>query len=260
MISIVHESGYTSGCGGMNEFDPELLKVHLELAHKHLPGPDYYEILATIHDALRPKTYVEIGIRDGDSVRCSRQETLCIGIDPAPRCPEGAIPNCRIFSKTSDAFFEEDDLHGLLNGQAMDLAFIDGLHLWEQALRDFINVERFCHKGSLILLHDCIPLDKVTSDRVRTTHFYSGDVWKLTLCLRRERPDLKMVTVPTFPTGLTLVYNTSKTDGRLNDQFESLVERYTPMQYQDYVLFRDEMPPQIDNSRQSVAAWLMDAS
>ena len=36
----------------------------------------------------------------------------------------------------------------------MDLAFIDGLHLFEFSLRDFMNVEKLAHPGSVVVFDD----------------------------------------------------------------------------------------------------------
>jgi Methyltransferase domain len=41
------------------------------------------------------------------------------------------------------------------------MAFIDGLHHFEQVLRDFINVEKRATSEGLIVIHDCIPFDEV---------------------------------------------------------------------------------------------------
>ena len=35
-------------------------------------GPDYYEVLERIHSLLKPRTYVEIGVRQGHSFRLAR--------------------------------------------------------------------------------------------------------------------------------------------------------------------------------------------
>jgi hypothetical protein len=91
-----------------------------------------------------------------------------------------------------------------LFGGPIELAFIDGLHRFEQVLRDFINVERHSTAGTVVLLHDCLPLDGETASREHTTDFYFGDVWKAALVLRRLRPALEMITVRTAPTGLCL--------------------------------------------------------
>jgi hypothetical protein len=38
------------------------------LAYVKLPGPNYLATLRALHMALQPKLYVEIGVRDGDSL------------------------------------------------------------------------------------------------------------------------------------------------------------------------------------------------
>ena len=54
-----------------------------------------------------------------------------------------------------------------LGGKTLDLAFIDGMHHFEFALRDFINVEKYCSADSIILIHDVYPID-ATERRSRT--------------------------------------------------------------------------------------------
>ena len=167
-------------------------------------------MLKWIHDFLKPANYVEIGIKRGVSLDQARRDTpRIIGIDPTPsvlpviaRKPH--VANAQIYELTSDEFFERYDLTELLGGPVV-LAFIDGLHLFEQVLRDFANLEKHSDDRTVILLHDCIPFNAETATRERTTDFYSGDVWKAPLALRRHRPDLEMVTVRTAPTGLCLV-------------------------------------------------------
>ena len=60
---------------------------------------------------------------------------------------------------TSDEFFSTHDLREELGGSPVDLSFIDGLHLFEFALRDFINLERAGTEQSMIVLHDTDPPD-----------------------------------------------------------------------------------------------------
>ena len=171
---------------------------HDEAAARRFPGPDYHEVLRWIHEALKPAAYVEIGILGGGTLKLALPETVVAGIDPAVRGP-------RVFSCTSNDFFSRHNLREVLAGKDLAFAFIDGLHLFEQALADFANLERYAAPGAIIALHDTIPLDRETSARRRTTEFHTGDVWKTVACLRRHRPDLDMVTVETAPTGLTLM-------------------------------------------------------
>ena len=184
-------------------FDEELRDQHIAESRARLPGPSYYHVLMWIHAALRPSSYLEIGIRKGMSLGAVQEGTACVGVDPEPLL-EREFPNTRVFPVTSDEFFANEDI-GELFGGPLDLAFIDGLHLFEQVIRDFINVERNASPHTVVLLHDSLPLDEVTAGRERVTDFYSGDVWKAVLAIRRLRPELEMATVPAAPTGLTLV-------------------------------------------------------
>ena len=251
-------------------FDDELLNEHLLLADRRLPGPDYYAVLRWIHETLAPSNYIEIGIRKGESLLLASPKTICIGIDPAPDIQEPLPTKTRVFSMTSDAFFNQetrvpqvsrlsrlgDFLPGLLRAPTFDLAFIDGLHLFEQALRDFINLEKFASPQSIVMLHDCLPLDAVTSDRTRTTHFYSGDVWKLTMCLKVHRPDLKMTMIRTGPTGLCLVSNLDAQSNTLDSNYEQYVREFLALGFADYERRQHEMPDSVGNTREEVAVCL----
>jgi hypothetical protein len=106
------------------------------------------------------------------------------------------------------------------------MAFIDGMHRFEYALRDFINVERVCARSSVILLHDCYPLDARTAQREQTTRFWSGDIWRLLLLLRTCRPDLVVHTIATPPTGLGIVLQPDPESRVLADNLEPLIAEY----------------------------------
>jgi hypothetical protein len=230
--------------------------AHLERAKRALPGPVYLAVLVWIHRLLRPATYVEIGVADGESLRAAQPGTRCIGIDPAPRIDKPLNAPARLFSLTSDEFFARHDLGQLLDGGAFSLAFIDGLHLFEQALRDFIHLEQHAASRSIVLLHDCVPLDGETSARTRTTEFYSGDVWKLALCLRETRPDLRMVVVPTPPTGLCIVSGLDAGSRVLAREYDACVRRYAGLTFDDCRRRRGAMPPAIPNTKAALWAYL----
>jgi predicted O-methyltransferase YrrM len=252
-------------------FDDALLQEHLALAASRMPGPDYYAVLRWIHEILRPANYVEIGIRKADSLRLASAETICFGIDPEPDIQAALPPNMRVFRMTSDAFFADygvpqvsrlsrpgDFLPDLLHSPTFDLAFIDGLHLFEQALRDFINLEKFASPQSIVLLHDCLPLDAVTSDRTRTTHFYSGDVWKLTMCLNIHRPDLKMKMIRTGPTGLCLVSNLDSRSKVLDFNYQRYLTEFVGLSFDNFQRRQHDMPASVGNTREEVAAGIVD--
>ena len=235
--------------------DAELLAEHLNESLRRLPGPAYYQVLHWIHRILEPANYVEIGVHKGISLVQARKETPTVGIDPAPNLEVELSPAAQVFSVTSDDFFAEQDVEDLLGGP-IELAFIDGLHLFEQVVRDFINVERHSAPRAVSILHDCLPLDAVTADRERTTDFYCGDVWKATLALRRRRPDLDMVMVRTAPTGLCLVRGLDRSNRELEAAMQEVEAEYRDLGFDYYLEHRDEMPPEIENDPDAVKDWL----
>lgn len=201
------------------------------MAEKEMPGPDYYDWLLHFHQHLKPATYVEIGLGHGRSLALAGPETKAIGIDPyqgfwerlnyvSPHNP------ATLFPMTSDDFFAQHDLREEIGQDTFDLGFIDGLHLFEQALKDFINLERYARKDSVILIHDCLPVAPIVAERERCTGFWTGDVWRIIPCLKTFRPDLKIFTIPTKPSGLGVVTNLDPASCVLSDNFQTIVDYY----------------------------------
>lgn len=238
-----------------------LRDAQLEESMRRLPGPGYYRVLKWTHEFLKPANYVEIGVHRGVSLDQARRDTPCIiGVDPTPDlipaiAKKPPTANARIYELTSDEFFERYDLTELLGGPVV-LAFIDGLHLFEQVLRDFVNLEKLSDARTVIVLHDCIPFDAVTASRERTTDFYCGDVWKAALALRRRRPDLKMVAVRTAPTGLCLVSGLDSGNRQLEEELPEIEESYRDLDFDYYLAHRQEMPEEIPNVVKEVGDWL----
>ena len=235
--------------------DAALLEAHLRDSLERLPGPAFYNVLSWIHRILEPHNYVEIGVHKGVSLVQALRTTPCIGIDPEPSIEYELPTDTRIFKLTSDEFFARHDLTELLGGP-VELAFIDGLHLFEQVLRDFVNLEQHAAANTVFLLHDCLPLDEVTASRERTTDFYCGDVWKAVLALRRRRPDLRMVTVRTAPSGLCLVQRLDRGNHALRKELTEIEACYRALDFDYYLAHRQEMPEEIANERDEIRNWL----
>ncbi|MCH1434343.1 MAG: class I SAM-dependent methyltransferase [Acidimicrobiales bacterium] len=193
------------------------------------PISTYYGLLRRIHELRQPDLYVEIGVHEGHSLAFVQPGTRIVGVDPAPKVAEPP-PDTTIVAETSDDFFANP---AALRGEAIDLAFADGLHLWEQTLRDVANLERHSAPASVILIHDCNPIDEVTAARERTTAVWSGDVWKTVVALRRFRPDLSVVTADVEPTGLAIVTQLDPTNRVLFDQFDEIVNDIDQLRWAD---------------------------
>jgi len=218
-------------CEQALQLDPGLAPAHELLMRLFLHGEEYFRVLERIHGLLKPRLYVETGVDKGDSIRLASPDTVAIGIDPRPALAFSPGPNTRIFAQTSDDFFARADLDQLLGGGPIDLAFVDGLHHCEAALRDFINLERRCHRASTILIHDCFPHDRRTAERERHAEFWSGDVWRLIVLLKKYRPDLAIHTVATPPTGLALVRNLDPGSRVLAEHLARLVKELLALDY-----------------------------
>ncbi len=205
--------------------------AHELMATISLPGQYYFELLPLLHDHLRPRTYVEIGVASGLSIALARPETRAIGIDPVPQIAKPLGARTVIHAMTSDDFFATHDVRAELNDLPIDLAFLDGMHHFEFALRDFINVEKFCTPQSTILIHDCYPLDRATAGRERRTNFWSGDIWRTLLALRKYRPDLVVHTIAAPPTGLGIVRGLDPGSRVLQENLHEIVSEYLALDY-----------------------------
>lgn len=195
---------------------------------------DYCDTVKEIHSLLNPRNYVEIGVRNGDIFQLALPGTECVGIDLDPDMEYKAGENSRLFGMTGDEFFSHYDLHTLLNGQTLDLALIDDIHLFEYTLRDFTNLEKYCGKNSFILISDTIPIDRLTSERDRKTEVWTGDVWKIIPCLKKYRPDLQIYNLNIAPSGMAIITNLNPRSNVLKKKTAKLHKEYIPLEFSDF--------------------------
>lgn len=238
--------------------EPNLVRAHNALARLRMPGDDYLTWLQRLHRALKPDTYVEIGVSTGNSLALAEPPTLAIGIDPEPMAGSTLKADTYLCAGTSDDFFSRDGARALA-GHTVKLAFVDGLHTFEQSLRDFINLEAHCGDRSVILLHDTVPLDEPTQRRERVATFWTGDVWKIVVALRTYRPDLDVFTIATQPTGLTVVTRLDPASRVLAERFDEVLGAVMPLRFEDVLGRLDETLNMVPNDWPLVAARLSGA-
>jgi len=139
-------------------------------------------------------SYLEIGVRNGENffhVTCSNK----IGVDPnyffSKRFHIKSLFksynwNYKMYRKTSDDFFDNEAVFIYKNNK-IDVAFIDGLHTYEQTLRDARNCLKYLNHDGYIVFHDCNPLTaeaanpQIPHDAIN----WNGDVWKAIHHLRK---------------------------------------------------------------------------
>ena len=199
---------------------------------------DYYQILNHAHGIVKPACYIEIGVASGKSLALARSGTYAIGIDPTATTADDLFfhsPEAEtiVFPTTSNKFFSIFDVVASTNHPVFNMAFIDGDHTFEQALLDFIHLERMADPSSAIFIHDCLPVDSKVAEKQRTTKFWCGDVWRIIPCLKELRPDLTIITLPAPPTGLAVVTGLNPASKILSQYCAAITDRFLTMQLPD---------------------------
>lgn len=126
-----------------------------------------WDLIQYIIDKKKFNNYLEIG--------CDKDQSFSriivknkVGVDPVSG---GTIRT------TSDEFF-------LKNEQNFEIIFIDGLHHYEQVIRDINNSLKVLNNDGFILVHDCLPRTKAHQAIPRYRGSWNGDVWKAIVEMR----------------------------------------------------------------------------
>ena len=140
------------------------------------------QILALNHHY---KSYLEIGVQNPDAN--FNRIPICdkVGVDPNPI-------SRATYCMTSDIFFAN-------NQQKFDLIFVDGLHEYQQVMRDIENSMKFLNDGGTIVVHDNNPHTKEMQivPMLPNQIQWTGDGWKAWVTLRRKITNFSFKVVDT---------------------------------------------------------------
>ncbi len=165
-------------------------------------------IAQSLIDKFHFETYLEIGVQRAKnffSVKAKRR----IAVDPVFKIGfTRRIKNLRtffsdhFFEMTSDDFFQTRAAN-LFASKKIDVALIDGLHTYEQVMKDFGNCLANLSPNGFILFHDCNPITREAAEYAHSPEEimekfpgkspeWNGDVWKAIAHINAAYPDIEI--------------------------------------------------------------------
>ncbi len=166
------------------------------------PPPRMGLIQRELHRFDAPR-YLEVGVFDGRVFLALRAASK-VAVDPRIRISRIRRFGHMLRHRASFHELPSDEFFASLDPDVkFDVVFVDGLHLWEQALRDTENSLAHLAEGGVILMHDCNPQAEAVASRdpeeaaAAGRRAWCGDVWKAVVVLRATRADLMVEVLDT---------------------------------------------------------------
>ena len=211
------------------------------------------EVIQSLLDLHPSPAYLEIGVDQGETFRNLRADRK-IAVDPAFKFrPPATDPHDPVayHEITSDAYFAR----ARPDEPKFDVIYVDGLHTFEQVLRDLLNAtDRLSTRGAIILddilpnsYHASLPsLDEAFRVRdhvadvqgqagLRRDATWMGDVYKAAFFIRSFMQAFSMATVKENH-GQLVLWRAPRTQAELGDASLGSV---AAMDFRDTVLRRD---------------------
>jgi hypothetical protein len=148
------------------------------------------EVVQRFLDLYRSPAYLEIGVFQGETFR-RVQAAHKVAVDPAfqfdPAAESAATGMAEYHQTTSDQYFGKI----ISNDLRFDVIYLDGLHTFEQTLRDLLNALAVLRPNGTIIIDDTIPnsyhaalsdwalFTKMLQRTGSDDHSWMGDVYRL---------------------------------------------------------------------------------
>lgn len=203
------------------------------------------EVVQAFLDLYHRPRYLEVGVNAGETFHALRAAEK-VGVDPGflfdIEAAAAADATCRFHPVTSDEYF----LKLCPTGEAFDVVFLDGLHTFEQTLRDLMNTLARTRRDSVIVIDDVRPLGYLASLRELsefarlyavtpgTPDAWMGDVYRLVWFIAVFMPMWSYATVAENH-GQLVMWSEPRREG----EPEMTVEAVSRLSYAD-VLLRPE--------------------
>ncbi|HTT83085.1 MAG TPA: class I SAM-dependent methyltransferase [Rhizomicrobium sp.] len=213
------------------------------------------------------RSYLEIGVRRGGTF-FHVQIAEKVAVDPKFQFDVGQRPpNERFFAMTSDEWFQQHSA-----GTTFDIIFIDGLHTFDQTLRDFCNSLFVSHPRTLWLIDDTMPSDmyaawpdQVQAARTRRVDLgnhpewprsraWQGDVFKVVFALHDFFPHISYRTLMSGkPQTLAWRQPRDRFEPVLNSMEAIARMSYFHFRFNEHILRKVQDEPAFDEITRSLA-------
>lgn len=209
------------------------------------------EVIQALLNKKKNPAYLEIGVEHGQNFFPLKAGSKT-AVDPQFAFPfkdrlrwiyrNPSNLTARYYEVASDGYFA-----GAGGSKKKDVVFIDGLHTFQQSLKDALNSLDILKENGVIVMHDCNPPHKAaahfwqTTDEARKadipgwTGEWCGDVWKTICYLRGARRDLRVFVLDT-DYGLGII-----TRGGSGEHLDLSIEEVDAMTYDDLEKNREQL-------------------
>ena len=160
---------------------------------------NHLEVINKLIEKYNYKSYLEIGIYDGDNfskVNIENKESNDI-----------SSSNLKYIDKLTYEMTSDEMFYNMPKNKKYDIIFIDGMHEEQFVDRDIINSMKHLNKGGVICVHDVIPKNrKLQINFYNKGNFndeWTGDCWKSITKLQDQ--NIEFYTLKNYDYGLTII-------------------------------------------------------
>ena len=166
-----------------------------------------FEVNQAILDLFEAPSYLEVGVHNGQTfhaVKAARKVAVdpvfVFDVEAAKAAPENSA--CEYHQITSDAYF----CNHWPDGDKFDLIFLDGLHTFDQTLKDLLNAIECLKPDGVIVIDDIMPSSYGASlpdvERMKALRqiiggdgAWMGDVYRLAFFISQYMPFYSFATM-----------------------------------------------------------------
>ena len=212
------------------EIQPNRDTARNQLARILLPGEVYPDLLERLLRWREPKTYIEFGIRNGQTLALAKPPTFAIGVEQNPRVTSRFTTPTRVYDMPALDYLESGRMETVTERKSFDIALMRAPRSFEDAYDLFTALEARAAANSIVIVHGTLPTDAIAGAPTRQSAFWIADQWKLVPCLLKTRPDLTVFTIPAFPAGLTIVTGLKRRTTKLVKNRDKFVSEFMQLE------------------------------